>query len=261
MSIITLTTDFGTVDHYAASMKGVILSISPSVRVVDVTHQIEPQNVMQAAIVLFNIWGSFPKDTVHVVVVDPGVGSDRGIILSCYEGCYVLAPDNGVISMIHREHKLERAVVVDNERFFQTRISATFHGRDIFAPVAARLAGGAELSGFGSPAGDFELLSIPKAGHVGAGKVSGEVLYVDHFGNLITNISAGLVDEAMRQHPGLEAYVNGVQVGPIRRTFCEVSAGAPVAYVSSSQFLAIGVNLGSAKVTLDAGVGAKVELR
>ncbi|UCF32967.1 MAG: SAM-dependent chlorinase/fluorinase, partial [Phycisphaerales bacterium] len=142
MTLVTLTTDFGTRDPYVGVMKGVILSMAPKAKVVDITHDIEAHNIAEAAFVLRSIWPWYPEGTVHVAVVDPGVGSERRVLLGRYEGRYVIAPDNGLITLVHRSLRLEEMRVVENRRYLLPHTSGTFHGRDIMAPVAAHMVNG-----------------------------------------------------------------------------------------------------------------------
>ena len=158
MSLITLITDFGTRDYYVGAMKGVILQIDPQATIVDITHDIEPHNVVHGAFVLRQSLPWFPQRTVHVVVVDPGVGSDRRILAGKYDGQVVLAPDNGLISLVHRELPLEEIYAVQNTQYFRNPVSRTFHGRDILAPVAAYVATGLSLDKLGPAADRVEVL-------------------------------------------------------------------------------------------------------
>ena len=186
--IVTLTTDFGTSDGYVGVMKGVILSIAPHVCLIDITHAIPPQNVVQAAFTLFNAAPFFPDGTVHLVVVDPGVGTKRRpLAIQAGGKCYV-GPDNGVFSLV--AGTAGRAVVLENSAYYRagSYVSNTFHGRDIFAPVAAHLAAGVPLEEFGRPVEDWNTLPIPAPLHRPPDEWEGEVLYLDHFGNAVTNI-------------------------------------------------------------------------
>lgn len=154
MSVITLLTDFGTQDEYAGVMKGVILSLHPAALIVDISHQIAPQDVMQAAYMLRSSWQYFPAGTVHVTVVDPGVGGKRDILAAQYKRHFFLAPDNGILSMLAEEGDFQSLIRVENSGYFRNSVSRTFHGRDIFAPVAAHLSMGVKPENFG-PRADF----------------------------------------------------------------------------------------------------------
>ena len=188
-SLITLTTDFGTRDGYVAAMKGIMLTISPSANLIDVSHQITPQDVMEAAFVLRSVVDHYPQGTVHLAVVDPGVGTDRRAIALEHRGSYFVGPDNGLFSLVLEEDAPERVVVLDRPGFWRDpSTSSTFHGRDIFAPVAAHLASGRNLEDVGSPTDRLTPLhwALPTIDEHG---VQGWVVHIDRFGNCITNIS------------------------------------------------------------------------
>ncbi|MHC4234103.1 MAG: SAM hydrolase/SAM-dependent halogenase family protein [Planctomycetota bacterium] len=261
MPVITLLTDFGTRDHYVAAMKGVILQIAPQVTVVDISHEIDPQDIVRAAFVLRQIWSWYPPDTVHLAVVDPGVGSDRRIIAGRYVGQYVVAPDNGLISMVHRELRVEAVCVVDNRNYMLPSISATFHGRDIMAPVAAHLATGVAIHNLGPPTSHVEVLKLAAPQRAADQRVIGQVLCADRFGNLITNITRQdlLVTFKHRRDP--KVYLGQACVGPIRTSYHEVATGEPLALFGSSDHLEISVNCGSAAGTLSPLPEANVEVR
>jgi S-adenosylmethionine hydrolase len=210
-SIITLTTDFGYDDAYVAAVKGAILSINPDANVIDISHSIKPQNILQAAFILSVAYRYFPKQTIHVAIVDPGVGSERqGIILKTPSAIFV-APDNGILSYIiddlvsveshsltEQSHDLKEilfkkgleAAAITDPRFWRHPVSSTFHGRDIFAPVAASLSLGISLYEFGEKINSLHILPIPKPSLDSEGNLVGQVLHVDRFGNLITNIKS-----------------------------------------------------------------------
>ena len=205
MPIITLTTDFGTTDSYVAQMKGVILGIAPDATLVDITHQVPPQDIVAGSAILADAVGAFPPDTIHLVVVDPGVGSERRPVAvettSRGErlGPRFVAPDNGVLTGALQHFPLRRAVRLAERRFWRTDVSHTFHGRDLFAPVAAHLSRGIELAEFGPPL-DWELILLPVDRPVVEGdEIRGHIARTDSFGNLITNIDASLIPEAVRR--------------------------------------------------------------
>lgn len=192
MSIITLTTDFGASSPYVAIMKGVILSINPSATLVDVTHAVPPQDVHKGAIVLDDVARHFPPNTVHVAVVDPGVGTDRAILGTRIEGQYFVAPDNGVLSKLTHRTPPEHLVRLTNPRYWLAEVSNTFHGRDIMAPVAAHLSLGVDLAELGEPyAQQFGIAWHQPT--VSRNRVDGMVIDIDSFGNLITNIPLDLL--------------------------------------------------------------------
>jgi hypothetical protein len=233
-SIITLTTDFGYDDAYVAALKGASLSINPEANIIDISHSIEPQNILQAAFILGIAYRYFPKQTIHVAIVDPGVGSERqGVIVKTPSALFV-APDNGILSYIiddlflvesrsltEHTHGLKEivfktgleAVAITDPRFWRHPVSPTFHGRDIFAPVAAGLSLGISLYEFGEKIRSLHVLSIPKPSFDPDGNLVGLVLYIDHFGTLITNIKNNelpgkdvLVEVAGRRIQGISDY-------------------------------------------------------
>jgi len=255
---ITLLSDFGLSDHYVAAMKGVILQIAPRATIVDITHQIEPQNILQAAFVLRQVFDCFAAGTVHVVVVDPGVGTARKIIAAKYSGQFLLAPDNGVASLVHRDFVLEELRRVENAALFRKTVSATFHGRDIFAPVAGHIAKTGRLAQVGPPADRLTLLSLPAARIEPDGRILGQVIYIDRFGNAVTTIASRDVARAAQRRETLSVRVAGRDVGPLRRTYQDVPAGEPAALIGSSEMLEIALNQGSAAQRLGISVGDEV---
>jgi S-adenosylmethionine hydrolase len=260
MPLITLITDYGTRDQYVGALKGVILSIAPSASIVDVTHDIEPHNVLHAAFVLRQIWPWYPRGTIHLAVVDPGVGSDRRIILGQYGGQFVIAPDNGLVTLVHREMRAEAVYVVEDRRHFLPHLSTTFHGRDIMAPVAARLANGVKPQEFGRATDHLEVLPVDHRAQLDGDVVRGTVLYVDRFGTLVTNIGDDQLPGGGRR-VAPEVVVNGENIGPLRSTFSDVSPGEPVALIGSSGMVEIAVNQGSAAERFGPVPAVRVEVR
>jgi S-adenosylmethionine hydrolase len=255
--ILTLTTDFGLADHYVAAMKGVILGICPQAQIVDITHQISPFEITEGAYVIAQAWKCFPKKTVHVVVVDPGVGSARRPILMEAGGQYFIAPDNGVLSMIYgvEKHKIR---LISNERWFCKPVSRTFHGRDIFAPSAAHLASGAKPAQFGKLIDDYLRPSFTKPLRAGKRTWNGQVLKIDHFGNLVTNFHTG-------DFPDLDRRNFSMMVGPreitvLARTYSETSPGELFVILGSSGYYEVSVNQGSAAKQIGCAPGGPVEL-
>ena len=192
MSIITLTTDFGSDSPYVAAMKGVILCINPEATIVDLTHSVHPQNIREGAVVLHDIARQFPGDTIHIAVIDPGVGTDRAILAAQIEGWTFIAPDNGLLSLITSEVVPTKVVKLQNDSYWRKPVSATFHGRDIMAPVAAHLSLGVDIEEFGVPSDSLHELEWPRA-VAKENRVDGIVREVDSFGNLITNISVEML--------------------------------------------------------------------
>jgi len=252
MPIITLLTDYGLRDHYVGELKGVIFTIAPKAQIVDITHDIEPFNVRQAAFVLQRIWTRFPAGTVHLAVVDPGVGSDRRIILGQYAGRFVVAPDNGLVTWVHREYEAEAMFVVEDRRYFLPQISSTFHGRDIMAPVAAHLANGVPPRAFGRVTDRLEMLPIPHRATATEGGWLGSVIYVDRFGNAMTGLRASAVRRDGRLVMG------GRRVGHAR-VYSETLPGEIFWYENSLGLVEVAANAASAAATLGLRVGTVVE--
>ena len=256
-----MITDFGTRDHYVAAMKGVILQINPKATLVDITHEIGPQEVDEAAFILRQVFPYYPKDTIFMVVVDPTVGSSRRILAARYSDRIVLAPDNGVLTFLHRDAELQEIRVVENRRYLASTLSTTFHGRDIFAPVAAHLSRGLAMDQLGPVADHIEVLQLTKPTRREDGTIDGRVMFIDRFGNLITNISG--LDLSAANSPGRhhDVSVGSRTIGPICIAYADVPKGEPVALIGSTQMLEIAINNGSAAKVLNAARGDPVSVR
>jgi len=267
---ITLTTDFGTRDAYVPAMKGTILEICPDARLVDVTHEISPQDVMEAAFVLREVIPYFPIDTVHLVVVDPGVGTDRRPVALHHGPHWFVGPDNGIFPLILENESPDRAVTLDRKTVWRTTApSQTFHGRDIFAPVAAHVAAGRALSEVGSPIDELAPLrwAEPIADEEG---IQGWIIHVDHFGNCITNISRQTLarrahqpadtSEETSEWPSFKCFVGNTSLTNIQETYGHVAKGEPILLFGSSGFLEIAVNSGNAAELLDIRKGDAVNI-
>src|SRR5580693_4007821 len=202
--LITLTTDFGVSDHYVGAMKGVILSICPRAQIVDICHDVTPFQIAEGAYVIAQAYDCFPKKTVHLVVVDPGVGTARRPILVEAAGQYFVGPDNGVLSMVYSSGK-HKVRLISNDLYFRQPVSATFHGRDIFAPVAAHVAAGIPPSRMGKPIDDYLRPEFAKPRRSGERTWSGSVLKIDRFGNVVTNFHVRDFPELGRQLAGESA--------------------------------------------------------
>jgi S-adenosyl-L-methionine hydrolase (adenosine-forming) len=261
MSIVALLTDFGTADYYVAAMKGNILQVDPKATLVDVSHQIGSQDVFHAAFVLRQVLPFYPPKTIFVAVVDPGVGTSRRILAARYNDRIVLAPDNGLLTLVHRDADLQEIRTVENRRLFASTLSATFHGRDIFAPVAGHLSKGVSLDQLGPVADRIEILDLAKPLRHPDGSLSGEVSIIDHFGNLITNISVIDLSAARAGNRHFEVSFKDRPIGPLRVTYADVPRGEPLAILGSSHMLEIAVNQGSAAELLNACRGDPVHLR
>ncbi len=253
--IITLLTDFGTRDAYVGIMKGVALGICPTARLVDLTHEVPPQAVRVGALVLRSAVDSFPAGTVHLAVVDPGVGSARRPVLAVTEGAVLVGPDNGLLAPAAAALGVRTVRQLARDEFFRRPVSDTFHGRDVFAPVAAHLAAGTPPDAFGPELPGLQPLDLPEP-RVEAGAVHGEVVYVDRFGNLITNIpAAALVSFRARS---LSVRIADMTLSPLAATYAAVAPGAPVALISSWRTLEVAVRDGSAADHLRAGIATRV---
>ena len=256
--IITLTTDFGTSDHLVGAMKGVILNINPTARIVDINHSVVPCDILDGALTLANAYSYFPSRTIHVIVVDPGVGTDRRPILVSGEKQFFVAPDNGVLSPIfEREACTVRHITA--EHYFLNPISPTFHGRDVFAPTAAWLSKAFQTEAFGEVVTDFVRFTMPKAKSTEQ-TVKGVVLRVDAFGNLMTNLTVEDIPAGSIDGGPIKLAVNGKQVVRFAKTFASGNSGEPIAMLGSAGYVEIAVNRGSAARTLGVNRGAEVTL-
>jgi S-adenosylmethionine hydrolase len=272
-SIITLTTDFGLSSNYAAAMKGVILNINPEAKLVDVCHIIEPQNIVQAAFTIGTVYEFFPPKTVHLVVVDPGVGTGRRAIILRTPQAFFVAPDNGVLSVvmssvspfhmgdINQTGEIElspefEAIHITRSGFWRTPVSPTFHGRDIFAPVAARLSLGYQPLDFGERIDKLTVLSLPRPGFTSDGALVGRVLYIDSFGNITVNIKHPDLPHAKE---ALSITVSGKVIKGLVSTYAE--GEGLLALIGSSGYLEIAFKNGNAAALLNAKPGDKVVIR
>ena len=251
--LITLLTDFGTADGYVAEMKGVLYSLAPEARVVDLSHEIAPQDVESARLAVARYWRRFPPQTIHLVVVDPGVGSSRDALAVRSEDRVLIGPDNGALSP---------ALLVAGARAVRLSVPAaaapTFHGRDVFAPAAARIAMGAPIDALGAAAESPVIRRTPEARRLGNGAIQGEVITIDRYGNAITNIVAF---PATHAREGDEAFVEVAgRTIPVARAYADVQPLAAVALCGSSGLLEIAVREGSAARTLSLARGAPVTL-
>ncbi len=259
-AIITLTTDYGTNDHLVGTLKGVILKINPDVTIVDITHNVTPFDLLDGALAIGSAYSYFPARTIHVVVVDPGVGTERRPLLVGAANQYFVAPDNGVLSVIY-EREQEGLVVrhANVEHYYLQPVSKTFHGRDIFAPVAAWLSKSWQTPSMGDEISDYKRFSIPRPKE-SDGTMKGVVLRADAFGNLITNFRTEDLPESALNGGGVKFQVGTHPVTRLVDTFASGNNGEPIAYVGSSGYIEIGVNKGNAARTLSLGRGTPVIL-
>ncbi len=249
--VIALLTDFGLLDQYVAAMKAVIAELSPRTRVIDISHSVSPQNAAQASYLLWSCYTYFPKGTIFVCVVDPGVGTARKILCLEASGYRFLAPDNGTLRLILDEAESAKITTVENRRFFRLPVSRTFHGRDVFAPVAAHLANGVRPSALGrlsAPSGEGEALVRVRAKP--RRRYRGKILHIDHFGNLITNF---LLMSDLR--PPFRLRIGARTLGRIALTYAGAGGKGPFALVGSAGLLEVSVNKRSAARLLRARIG------
>ena len=264
MSVISILSDFGTDDEYVGVMKGVMLSISPSVSIVDITHQITPQDVHQAAYLIPAYYHFFPEGTVHIVVVDPGVGSQRDILAVNHREHFFIAPDNGVLTLLLNSEKSDTIIRVDNSDYFLEPLSSTFHGRDIFAVVGAHLSCGTKLDTLGARTNlqDIVRLEDLNCRVSQTGELMGKIVSIDRFGNLITNIdSISLADfcqSSALKHP--QVHIGSFVISGLSRTYSDAAPTEPLALIGSRNYLEIAVNGGNAKKTFKAHKGDPVRL-
>ena len=292
--VITLLTDFGYQDAYIGIMKGVIASINPSATVIDICHDVQPQDVFGGAYLLSTAYQYFPKGTIHVAVVDPGVGSKRDIVCVEFRDCFFIVPDNGILSFVIQQESPRRLVRATNTRYFLPSPSNTFHGRDVFAPLAAYMSLGVKLQRMGDKIDRLERLniSVPVTGK--SGKLAGEVMHIDRFGNLITNITRDHLQPQYRptknnpkfrnskletrnskseirnpksetrnskletRNPKLEIAIGKEKIIGLCASYMDVGKGRPLAIIGSTGYLEISVNQGSAQKHFKARRESKV---
>ena len=260
MTVISLTTDFGEEDGYVGVMKGVIWSIDPSIQIADISHAILPQNILQGAVILARSAKFFPPGSIHVAVVDPGVGTTRlPIVIQLGDQIYV-GPDNGLFTLVvmesRKNNQQERFFTITESKYWLPGVSQVFHGRDIFAPVAAHIAKGIKLDKIGREIKNIFLLSVPKPEKYGK-KILGNVLYIDHFGNISTNIST----EDLGGGTNIHLIINGREFPGISRTFAEKEIGEFVLYFGSSGNLNLGKVNGNAARDLKVEPGDPVHVK
>jgi len=261
MKIISLLSDFGLKDPYVAEMKAVILSICPEARIVDISHEIEKFNIRMGAFVLASAASYFPEGTVHLAVVDPGVGMKRRPILVVTKRAFYVGPDNGLLILSAQRQGLNHVYHVTNKQFMLPQVSRTFHGRDVFAPTAAHLAKGHVPSEFGHEINDYVVPEFAKP-TLSKNVLAGEVLHIDGFGNVITNVSLRELEKISVKEGGM-LHVK-LKEDIIKLKFCvaygEVKANQPLAIIGSHGFLEISVNQGSAARKFKVGIGEAVQL-
>ncbi|MEE9496701.1 MAG: SAM-dependent chlorinase/fluorinase [Desulfobacterales bacterium] len=265
MSVITILSDFGGDDEYVGVMKGVILSICPSVSIVDITHQIDPQDIAQTAYLIPASYHFFPEGTVHLIVVDPGVGGQRDILALDHAGHVFIAPDNGVLTLLMNREKSDTIVHIHNADYFLKPVSATFHGRDIFAPIGAHIVNGTGLEDLGTK------IDIEDIVHLGdlncrlseSGELVGKIISIDRFGNLITNVDSNSLT-TLRQNDAenrLQIRISTHVISDLSDTYASAAPGSPLALIGSRNYLEIAVNCGSAEQHFKAQKGDAVRVK
>ena len=257
--MITLTTDFGLTEHYVSAMKGVIYSINPTAQVVDITNAVQSFDVLDGALAIAQAYHCFPKDTVHVVVVDPGVGGARRPIIATIGQYVFVAPDNGVLSLVYERE--ERIIVrhITSEHYFHHPVSNTFHGRDVFAPVAAYLSKGVDTAKFGEEISDYVRFLAPKPKATSDKAWKGIVLKTDKFGNLVTNVTPKDIPQIFDgAATSFKIAVGKAEVTTLRTNYAEGAPGELFAILGSSGFLEISTNKGAASRAAGADKGSEV---
>jgi S-adenosylmethionine hydrolase len=256
--IITLLTDFGTKDHYVASMKGVILSINPRCLLIDITHLVSPHDIREGAFILFNAYSHFPKGTIHLAVVDPGVGGARRPLLLVTQNYFFVGPDNGLFTMISRKESVNQIIALDNQKYQRSKVSTTFHGRDIFAPVAAHLSMGVRPNALGHKIDSLVWLGF-EAPFIKEGRLLGEILHVDTFGNLVSNIDEGGLIRFIQGRPFV-IRAGRKTVRGLKKGYWEGKKDEPIALIGSGGFLEISVREGNAQKSLKVKRGDPIEI-
>ena len=283
--VITLLTDFGNQDAYVGIVKGVIAGINPFANIVDICHSIPPQDIFSSAYLLYSSYKYFPRKTIHVAVVDPGVGSRRDIVCVETKDCFFLVPDNGILGFIIQNEKPKSIFRVTNNKYFLPSPSNTFHGRDVFAPVAAHLSLGVKPQQLGIKIDQLEQLNIPKPVRKKTGRVEGQIIYIDRFGNLITNIKkeylikgvggqesedrSQKLENRIKQRKTtlkelfslcntIETVIGRKKVVGLSNTYLDVNAGEPLVLFGSAGFLEVSINQGNAQRYFKADKGSKI---
>ena len=257
--IITLLTDFGTKDHYVASIKGVILSINPECLLIDITHQVNRHDVREGAFLLANAYSFFPKGTIHLSVVDPGVGGTRKPILLVTQNHFFVGPDNGLFTFVAQKERVKKIVVLSKEKYFLPKVSKTFHGRDLFAPVAAHLSSGIKPGAFGDTINEIKRLRLQKP-IIKEGKLLGEILHIDTFSNLVSNICEEILFGFTKGRPFV-IRVGNKAIHGLKKGYWEGRQGQLIALLGSGGFLEISVREANAQRMLKVKKGDPIEIR
>jgi S-adenosylmethionine hydrolase len=254
-NILTLTTDFGKNGSYVGAVKGVLLMINPRIKIIDITHEISCFNILEGALVLNSSYLFFPKGTIHLAVVDPGVGGKRKGILIQTDNHYFIGPDNGLFSFIFEKEKIRGIFDLTNSKYFLNKPSTTFQARDVFAPVSAYLSLGVDPKEFGTMTKECYKFKLPQPVYKND-HITGEIIYIDRFGNLVSNINSNLVKEEKM----VQLKIGNKKLGHLRNYYAEVKEGEIIALVGSNNLLEIAVNQGNAQKILKAKIGDKITI-
>jgi S-adenosylmethionine hydrolase len=262
MSIITLLTDFGTDDEYVGLMKGVILSINPLATIVDLSHRIDRHDSVQAAFAIRSAYPYFPEGTVHLIVVDPGVGTERRLLVLKSNGHLFIAPDNGVLTLLFNDQEFFSLNLVSNPKYFRASVSSTFHGRDIIAPVGAHIARGLDINELGP---ELDMQSVIRIDDLRArctenGEIQGRIITIDRFGNLVTNIHTDQLTDCLpaASYKNLKIKIRSSIIEGLSQTYSSVRPDSPLALIGSRGYLEIAINQGRAVRQFDAAKGDEV---
>lgn len=250
--LIALLTDFGTKDYFVGAMKGAILSMNEDAKIIDITHEILPHDIRAASFTLRACYKNFPRKTIFIAVVDPGVGSNRRLILIETDNYYFVAPDNGLLSFVFDENSNFRVFELTNKKFFAEKISQTFHGRDILAPVAAHLSNGTQPNEFGDEIKDFTYRETARPRKISDEKLEAEIIHIDRFGNLITNFEQTNLPESFRLEIGTK------KIEKLQSFFAEAERGEVFMIFGSAGFLEVVAFRDSAANLLDAKIGQEI---
>jgi len=265
VGVITLITDFGLEDGYVGTMKGVILSIAPQAVLIDISHEIAPGDIREAAFVLYTAYPYFPEGTIHLIVVDPGVGSERRVIAVRTPRAYFVTPDNGVLSYVLAREPVKGMVNLTSPRYWLPEVGSdrpvapTFHGRDVFAPAAAYLAKGIPLDDLGEPLDEIVTFPLSRPRTRPDGTIVGHILHIDRFGNLITDVESQRIKA--RSGEGMTIEIAGQTINGLGLTFSSVGEGELVAYLGSAGYLEVAVRGGDAAQALGMKVRDEVVIR
>ncbi|RPI23964.1 MAG: hypothetical protein EHM61_18425 [Acidobacteria bacterium] len=259
--IITFTSDFGSREHYVGAVKGVLIGNCPEATIVDISHDVGSHDLLEGAFVIASCYSFYPLRTVHLVVVDPTVGSSRRGIIAGTESVFFVAPDNGVLSLVYAKEPGIRVVAIEAQHYFRKPVSPTFHARDVFAPVAGRLASGTDMDNFGPPITDYVRFNLPPVHRVAGNKVEGIVLHVDKFGNVITNITPEDVERLAGVPASPTVFrVNGKEITGHRRFYTESNVDEVFSLVGSTGYYEIAAPKKPAAKLLEIRRGNKVEM-